>query len=187
MTPEALLADALDAVLGTGPLGDLLDVGTGAGTVLRLLAPRAARCIGVDLARPMRQLARARLHQAGLARCSVRDADAHQLPFAASCFDVVVLDEVLRGSPQPLAILGEAARVMKPGARLIIIDCVLPVARRLPGAGSDGVLFENQLITLLGAAGLRVAQRQWLPGRTPDRAVFAAVGDRAQQRTGTDD
>jgi ubiquinone/menaquinone biosynthesis C-methylase UbiE len=121
----------------------------------------------------MRQLARARLW--GTGHCSIRDGDMHGLAFAAGTFDLVVLDEVLARSPRPAQVLDEARRVLRRNGRLLIIDRVRPVARQLAGAAEPGVLIENQLTGLLAGAGLRVAQRQWLPGRAPDRALFLVV------------
>lgn len=193
--PEADLAEALDEALGSAPLGDLLDVGTGTGTVLRLLGRRARSATGLDTAPAMRELARARLHRTGLPHCSIRQGDAHALPFATGSFDIVVLDEVLCGSPRPTTVVAEAVRVLRAQGRLLVLDRILPAARRLPSDAGDpdeGALYENQLVTLLASTGLRPGRRQWLPGRSPDRAVFTftvAGGGRAAgiARTGTHD
>jgi ArsR family transcriptional regulator len=185
--------EALDALLGEAePVGDVLDVGSGAGAVLRLLARRATSLVGMDNSAVMRQLARARLW--GNGHCSIRDGDMHALPFAAGSFDLVVLDEVLARSPNPAKALEEARRVLRRTGRLLVIDRVRPVVRQLPGMAEAGVLFENQLLSLCAGAGLRLVRRQWLPGRAPDRALFLAVPAAAvavvssmTERTGTDD
>jgi SAM-dependent methyltransferase len=184
------LAEALAEVLDLGPdrpsLGEVLDIGCGSGTVLGILAPRVRSAVGIDPSPAMRQLARSRLHAAGLDRCTLRDADMHALPFETGRFDLVVVDEVLGLTREPGQVLREAARVLRPGGQLLVLDRVLPAVRRLPEA-AGGALYENQLAVLLGAAGLHVARRQWLPGRTPDRAVFLATVEppRARARTGT--
>src|SRR5690606_19402375 len=54
----------------TAPLGDLLDIGCGSGRLLKLLASRANRAVGVDVDADARQLARAELMFAGLPNCS---------------------------------------------------------------------------------------------------------------------
>ena len=72
---EQLLAESLEAVLGKAPLGDVLDVGAGAGNLLHLLVPCARRLVGVDSSGHMRQLARSRLYGAGRARWTIRDAE----------------------------------------------------------------------------------------------------------------
>lgn len=191
--PEADLADALDEVLGDSglghsSLGEVLDVGCGSGALLRLLGPRAQSVTGLDTAPAMRELARAGLHRSGLARCSVRHGDAHELPFPDDRFDVVVLDEVLGASARPFAVIAEAARVIRPGGRLVILDRVLPAVRRLPGdAAGDALpaLYENQVSALLRAYGFTTRHRRWLPGRSPDRAVISAVPERVVPRSVT--
>jgi ArsR family transcriptional regulator len=189
---EHALAELLDVVLGKLPLGDVLDVGVGAGSFLQLLVPRARRLVGVDSSGHMRQLARSRLYGPGRARWTIRDADARTLPFAAGEFDLVILDEVLGPGAQPELILAEARRVLGTQGRLLILDRILPVVRRLPAAPARGELSERQLGVLLRAAGFSVLSRQWLPGRAPDRALFLAVMNEAANapqgaRTGTDD
>ncbi len=188
------MAECLDALLGNSPLGDVLDIGAGAGSLLQLLAPRARRIVGVDSSSQMRQLARSRLYGAGRARWTIRDADAHDLPFADGEFDLVILDEVLGSSAQPELILSEAQRVLGTHhhGRLLICDRILPVVRRLAGAPVHGELSERQLGALLRTAGFAVVRRQWLPGRAPDRALFLAMinetADMPQrERTGTHD
>ena len=186
------LAEVLEAVLGTAPLGDVLDVGAGAGTLLHLLAPRARRVVGVDSSGHMRQLARSRLYGAGRARWTIRDADARALPFEAGEFHLVILDEVLGTDTQPELILGEAQRVLATHGRLLIFDRILPVVRGLPAAPVRGELSERQLAALLRDAGFSLRSRQWLPGRAPDRALFLAeLTDMADApdgaRTGTHD
>ena len=56
----------------------------------------------------------------------------HALPFPELSFDVVELDEVLARTDKPRAALAEAARVLRPAGRLLILDRILPAALRLP-------------------------------------------------------
>ena len=181
---EAALAEALDDAIGNRPIGDLLDIGSGAGTVLKLLSPRATSAVGVDTAKEMRLLARARLQRAGLADCTLRNADTHDLPFVANSFDTVVLDEVLAQSKQPEAALREAGRVLRPSGCLLIMDRILPVTGH---AAEPTGLHENQLQELLRDQDYSIAHRSWFPGRSLDRALFAAVPINSHRRTGTDD
>ena len=123
------LADALPDLAGGRALGDVLDIGVGTGAVLRQLAPRARSCVGLDISKGMRVLARSRLQEAGLGACTIRAGDMHALPFPELSFDVVVLDEVLARTDKPQAALAEAVRVLRPVGRLLIIDRILPAAR----------------------------------------------------------
>jgi ArsR family transcriptional regulator len=189
---EADLAAGLDAVLGDGPLGRVLDIGAGTGTVLRLLGQRVEEGTGVDSSRQMRLLARARLQAAGLPQCSLRDADAHELPFPDRHFDLVIVDGVLQRSPRPAVLLAEAARVLADHGRLLVLDRILPAVHE-PGPPTPGTLNEHDLHAWLRRAGLAPARRHWLPGRAPDQALITAL--RVQPlsptatptRTGTDD
>ena len=103
-------------------LGDMLDVGTGTGSMLKLLAGRARRTIAVDLSRDMRLIARATVLSAGLANCTVRQGDMYDLEFADGRFDLVTMDRVLGTAEDPAAALGEAARVMKDRAHLLVVE-----------------------------------------------------------------
>jgi ArsR family transcriptional regulator len=181
------LDECIDKWMGDGHLGDVLDVGCGSGSLLRLLGQRARRAVGIDKSRRMRLLARSRLHQAGLANCTVRKGDLVKLPFDDDSFDLVILDEVLEGCNDVLAGLREARRVLHPTGQLLVIDRVRPIARQLPDQRDSARLIENQLTAMLSEIGYRVAQRIWFPGRVMEFALFAAVPDNQLQRTGTYD
>jgi len=117
-------ADVEAAVLRLLPgprLGRMLDIGTGTGRMLELLAPRISAGLGVDASRGMLALARARLAKAALAHCAVRQADMYRLPLSGG-YDVVLLQMVLHYAEDPDAALAEAARVLAPGGRLVVVD-----------------------------------------------------------------
>src|SRR3712207_347935 len=113
------------AVLGLLParIGAFLDIGTGTGRLLELVAPRAERAFGVDASRDMLTLARARFAERGVAdRCAVRQADMYRLPLPDGGFDVVALQMVLHYAEDPAAALAEAARVLRPDGLLVVVD-----------------------------------------------------------------
>ena len=111
---EALLG-ALD-----DDLGAVLDIGTGTGRIAELLLARADHVTGLDKSPEMLRLARARLQdRQGVA---LVQGDFAALPFAPASFDTVVFHQVLHFAQEPAAALAEAARVLRPGGRLAIVD-----------------------------------------------------------------
>ncbi len=119
---ERDVEEAILDALGPGPYDLLLDLGTGTGRILELASDRARQLIGIDTNREMLKCARVRLDKAGLSHCSVRLADIYNLPFPESSADAVLIHQVLHFLENPKAALAEAARVLKPGGRLAIID-----------------------------------------------------------------
>lgn len=120
--PAAAIEAAILAAL-PARCGRLLDIGTGTGRLLELLAGRAEGALGVDASRDMLALARARLAERALgAACAVRQADMYRLPLPDAGFDVVTLQMVLHYAEDPAAVLAEAARVLRPDGLLLVID-----------------------------------------------------------------
>jgi ArsR family transcriptional regulator len=70
----------------------------------------------------MLAIARTRLAAAGHAHCHVRQADMYALPMVDGSFDAVTLHLVLHYADRPGAVIAEAARVLKPGGRLVVVD-----------------------------------------------------------------
>ncbi len=101
---------------------DLLDVGTGTGRMLELFGPRVTHAQGIDLSREMLAVARANLERAGLKNCVVRQADMFQLPFRGASFDAVTIHQVLHYVDNPGPAIAEAARVLRPGGRMLVVD-----------------------------------------------------------------
>jgi ubiquinone/menaquinone biosynthesis C-methylase UbiE len=114
--------DAIRASLGDKPFRSLLDLGTGTGRMLELFGPEIERGLGLDLSLDMLQLARDRLERAGLKNCSVRQGDIYDLPLANASFDVVILHQVLHFLDDGARAIHEAARVLRPGGRLLVVD-----------------------------------------------------------------
>jgi ArsR family transcriptional regulator len=119
---ERNVEEAILASLGPGPFDLLLDLGTGTGRILELAHSRARKLIGIDSNREMLKCARVRLEREGLANCSVRSADIYNLPFAEHSADAVIIHQVLHFLDNPKAALAEAARVLKPEGRLVLVD-----------------------------------------------------------------
>jgi len=110
------------AALADRPFRSLLDLGTGTGRMLELLGHDLERGLGIDLSLDMLALARARLDRAGLKQCSVRQGDIYDLPLARDSFDVVIIHQVLHYLDDGARAIREAARVLRPQGRLLVID-----------------------------------------------------------------
>lgn len=99
-------------------LGDVLDVASGDGALAQLLAPRARTLTCVDLSE--RVVAAGRMRLADQPHARVLRGDMHELPLAAADVDLVLLLQALPFSEQPDRVLSEAARVLRPGGRLLL-------------------------------------------------------------------
>jgi ubiquinone/menaquinone biosynthesis C-methylase UbiE len=113
---------AIRDALGERPFRTLLDLGTGTGRMLELFGPHAERGLGIDLSLDMLQLARARIERAGLKHCSVRQGDIYDLALPDGAFDVVLVHQVLHFLDDGARAIREAARVLAPSGRLLVVD-----------------------------------------------------------------
>ncbi len=167
--PAADVAVALLAMLPCTSLGRLIDIGTGTASLLSLLAPRIEAGLGIDASPAMLALARTRLAGAGLTHCTVRRADMYRLPLpdagANAGFNLATLQMVLHYAEDPAAVLAEAARVLRPGARLVIVDlaphdaaATARLAHRWPG------FTDAEIAAWLTAAGLSPAPARSVAG-----------------------
>jgi ubiquinone/menaquinone biosynthesis C-methylase UbiE/Fe2+ or Zn2+ uptake regulation protein len=119
---DEAVEDAIRAALADKPFRSLLDLGTGTGRMLELFGSEIERGLGLDLSLDMLLLARDRLERAGLKNCSVRQGDLYDLPLANDSFDVVILHQVLHFLDDGARAIHEAARVLRPGGRLLVVD-----------------------------------------------------------------
>ena len=113
---KAYLDRALEEAIGPGTLGDTAELCCGHGEALKLLAHRIERYIGVDVSEKM-LLAAISAHRNPAALFV--QGDATDLPIANSCLDTVVILGGIHHVPDRRRLLGEIARVLKPGGRLI--------------------------------------------------------------------
>jgi ubiquinone/menaquinone biosynthesis C-methylase UbiE len=121
VSEERVEASILEAV-GSGPLQNVLDLGTGTGRMLELLAPFAVRLVGIDQSPQMLSLARVRLERAGLRNVQLRQGDIYAVPVEPDFYDLVVIHQVLHYLDDPMRAIREAARALRPGGRLLVVD-----------------------------------------------------------------
>lgn len=120
--PTDAVAQAILRAVGNHPLGTLVDIGTGTGTMIQLFAGRAASMIGIDRSPEMLRFGRAKLLQDQIRNAELRQGDMNALDLRSSSADTVVLHQVLHYASRPAAVIAEAARLLKPTGRLIVID-----------------------------------------------------------------
>lgn len=120
--PETLVEAAMIEAVGDRPVRNLLDLGVGAGRMLELFAPLAERAIGVDLSTAMLAVARGRMEETGLRNVQLRQGDIYALPIERNSIDLAVMHQVLHYLDDPARALREAARVLAPGGRLLVVD-----------------------------------------------------------------
>jgi ubiquinone/menaquinone biosynthesis C-methylase UbiE/DNA-binding transcriptional ArsR family regulator len=119
---DEAVENAIRDALAERPFKSLLDLGTGTGRILELFGPQVERGIGIDLSLDMLLLARERIERSGLRHCSVRQGDIYDLALSPGSFDVVVIHQVLHFLDDGARAIGEAARMLAPGGRLLLVD-----------------------------------------------------------------
>lgn len=119
---EDAVETAIVDALGSAPIRSLLDLGTGTGRMLQLLGPKAERIVGLDASHAMLSVARANLERAGLSGIELRQGDIYAPPLVRGSFDLVIIHQVLHYLDDPARALTQAARLVAPGGRLLVVD-----------------------------------------------------------------
>jgi ubiquinone/menaquinone biosynthesis C-methylase UbiE len=115
---EAAIRDALKGIR----IESLLDLGTGTGRMLEMFGPEIDRGVGIDMNPEMLSIARANLEKAGLKHVTVRKGDIYNLSLGRDQFDAVIVHQVLHFLDDGARAIREAARALRPGGRLLVID-----------------------------------------------------------------
>lgn len=168
---------AMDEALGEGPFELLVDLGTGTGRILELFGPRAARALGFDLNHAMLAYARMKLERAGLSHAQVRHGDLYNVPLSDGAADVVVLHQVLHYLDDPAAAIAEAARLLAPGGRLLVVDFAphdLEFLREQAAHRRLGIA-RDQLDRWLAGAGLKLERFRELRPQPADGKLTVSL------------
>jgi len=162
---DAAVESAIRTALADKPIRSLLDLGTGTGRMLELFGADIERGLGLDLSLDMLALARARLDRAGLKHCSVRHGNIYDLALSRDSFDVVIIHQVLHFLDDSARAIAEAARVLRPGGRLLVVDFAPHDLEFLREEHAHRRLgFATETVTQwLEAAGLDVLRQETLP------------------------
>ena len=170
LTDRALHKALVELTVAT-PVGDLLDVGCGRGSILKLLASRARRAVGVDIDESARRLARAELMLAGLPNCSLRQGNMYRLPFDDAEFNTIILDDVLAEASDPVGALVESRRLLKPGGRLFVLQAISEVT---------AIRIQKSLAEWSAEAALRLAPAHIVPSKKPRWLLSVATAARSE-------
>lgn len=117
---RACWRDLLLAVLPPAP-ARVADLGCGTGSVAVLLAGEGYDVHGVDLSGAMVAAARAKAADSGVT-ARFQQGDAAGPPWEPSSFDVVFARHVLWALPDPEAVVGRWAGLLRPGGRLVLVE-----------------------------------------------------------------
>jgi ArsR family transcriptional regulator len=184
---ESDVEAAVARALGTGkagarPIGRLVDIGTGTGRMIALFGAAADHALGVDRSPEMLRLARVKLAEAGLAHAELRQGDMYALPLPSGSADTVILHQVLHYAQQPAAAVAEAARLLAPGGRLLVVDFAAHDREELRTRDAHARLgfADEAVLTYFEAAGLSGRVFEHLEGGALTVTIWA--GERPQAK-----
>jgi ArsR family transcriptional regulator len=185
--PESAVESAILDAVGGRQVDFLVDLGTGTGRMLELLAGHYRRGLGVDQSRAMLAVARAKLAAAGIPGAQVRLGDIGNLdPALKASADLMVLHQVLHYFDDPGHVLGEVQPAMKPDGEMIIVDFApheLEFLRQHHAHRRLG-LSEAQMAGWARSAGLRVKSLKTFPKTDEDGltvCLWRLAADAAQR------
>lgn len=119
---ESAVEAAILRAAGDGPFERVVDLGTGSGRMLTLLGRKAKMSLGLDLSHNMLNIARSNVARAGLEGVELRHGDIFSTRLPERSADLVLVHQVLHYLADPAAAVAEAARLVMPGGRLLIVD-----------------------------------------------------------------
>lgn len=169
---------ALAAGLAAGFAGrEVVDMGAGEGELALLLARFARRVTAVDQSQAMLKEVRSRAEASGLgAVVQVCESDMESLPLADASADAVFLSQALHHAAQPESAVREAARILRPGGQVILLDLVKHDQDWVREQWADQWLGfgEQEVRDWMNAAGLKQVRTERLPAASDAFTVLLA-------------
>lgn len=173
---------ALAAGLAAGFAGkEVADLGAGEGALTLLLARFARRVTAVDLSPVMLRELEGRAAGTGVGeRIRTEEGDIEALPLDDASVDAAFLSQALHHAARPAKAVAEAARILRPGGRLVVLDLVRHEQEWVRDQWADQWLGFDlaEMEMWMTSAGLTPRVIEQLPGSTPELAVLLAVADR---------
>jgi ubiquinone/menaquinone biosynthesis C-methylase UbiE/DNA-binding transcriptional ArsR family regulator len=180
---ETAVEAAILRAAGPGPFERVVDLGTGSGRMLTLLGGKARMSVGLDLSHNMLNIARANVTRAGLEKVELRHGDIFATRLPPESADLVLVHQVLHYLADPAAAVAEAARLVMPGGRLLIIDFAPHQIEQLRDEHQHRRLGfdDGEMQRWLSGAGLKTAAPVTLPPDTDGLTVAIWTAERPDQ------
>src|SRR5450631_421732 len=161
---EERVEAAILAMIGRKPIGSLLDLGTGTGRMIELIAPLASRAVGIDQSPAMLAITRSRIESAALRNVQLRQGDIYAAPVERDSYDLVIVHQVLHFLDDPARALREAAGALRPGGQLVVVDFAAHAEEYLREDFAHRRLgfAQEEIESCLTEAGLTGVRRQWI-------------------------
>jgi ubiquinone/menaquinone biosynthesis C-methylase UbiE/predicted transcriptional regulator len=170
---ESEVEDAMRRLLGSSPLGRVLDVGTGTGRMIELFAGDADKFTAVDNNAEMLRVARAKFSGSqnnavpiDASKVEIMLGDFNALPLPDASHDTILFHQVLHYAQAPERVIAEAARVLAPSGRMMIVDFAAHDHEELRSVHAHSRLgFRDEMISrAFAGCGLKMAHLDTLDG-----------------------
>lgn len=174
--------EALAHALAAGFSGrTVADLGAGEGDLTLLLARFAASVTAVDQSPRMLEVLRDKSRASGLdSVVKTAEGDLESLPLKDASVEVAFLSQALHHAPNPGQAIREAARILRPGGLLVLLDLARHDQEWVREQWADHWLGfdEADLLEWMTNAGLVPKNFKRLAGTTPDLAVIIAIANK---------